>query len=490
MNKKTAAIISQREQPGQLNRAWQYISSQPWLTLAFICYWIWVNMAYQTPVGFPASESFGGFTYPTRLMPITVSILAYLVLSIWFKRSTRVIRQSWYPALLVGAMSLGSLVIILAFPGHLIIAALLVGVSSACLCIEMQRVFGHLGSQYVLFIGCAAMLVSSLFIFFLSFCPEFIRMLVMFLSPLPIAWGVRKTVRKINAKSFYTHGITAQLFIPYRFLITAMLHGLTIGVTLGFPALIAKEQSALQLMILSYALAGILLFFIAMLFRLNYNHLIYHIGFPLAAMGALLLCVGNLPELGLFVQLMGFNFLHLLMWGLCTYFIKNLNLPATWVIATATCAFMCGQFIGGVASTLMANLSNIADSLRIVAGVTVFVILFGSLLLTSNRNLKTGWGLAHFGSNVNSDAASELAVKAMVTEFALTKRETDTLGLLVRGKSRKAISDELFISEETVKTHASSIYEKLSVHSRQELIAIFDERRLQIKLEEPTSQFE
>jgi hypothetical protein len=325
-------------------------------------------MAYQTPVGFPNAEILPSYSIPTRLLPIAVNILAYLVLSAWFKRSTSVIRQSWYPALLVTVMSVGSLLAAIWVSNEaqltaaaallevdlppsilaagdagrhmsslalLLIAASFVGISSACLCIEMQRVFGHLGSQYVLFIGCFAMLVSSLVIFVLSFGPELLQQAVFIFSPLPIALGVRKTVRKINTKGFYTHGLKAQLFIPYRFLITALLHGLAIGVTIGFSLLLGESYGAVHLIVLSYALAAVLLFTITVLFRSDYNHLIYQIGFPLVALGALLmLCLSGLTEIGLYVQLLGFCFLHLAMWGVCTYFIKNLNLPATWVIAT------------------------------------------------------------------------------------------------------------------------------------------------------------
>jgi DNA-binding CsgD family transcriptional regulator len=333
--------------------------------------------------------------------------------------------------------------------------------------------------------------VSSLIIFTLSFGPELLQQAVLILSPLPIALGVRKTVKRINAKGFYTHGLSAQLFIPYRFLFTALLHGLSIGVTIGLFPLFDKSYGIVHLILLSYALAAVLLFTITVLFRSDYNHLIYQIGFPLVALGALLvLCLSGFPEIGLYVQLFGFCFLHLIMWGVCTYFIKNLSLPATWVIATSTCAFMCGQFLGGGVSAWVAGLPEVEQGMRIVAAVMIFVVLFGSLLLISNRNLKTGWGLARFGSNELSDATSELAIKALIVEYALTKREADTLRLLVRGKSRKAISDELFVSEETIKYHAHSIYGKLAVHSRQELITIFDERRLQTQLEEPASQFE
>ncbi len=53
----------------------------------------------------------------------------------------------------------------------------------------------------------------------------------------------------------------------------------------------------------------------------------------------------------------------------------------------------------------------------------------------------------------------------------LTERERDVLELILSGKSNRAIAGELFISENTVKTHAKSIYSKYDVGGRAELIS-------------------
>lgn len=51
----------------------------------------------------------------------------------------------------------------------------------------------------------------------------------------------------------------------------------------------------------------------------------------------------------------------------------------------------------------------------------------------------------------------------------LTKREKEVLNLLSYGMSKKEIADSLFISINTIKTHVSSIYAKLGVHTSDEL---------------------
>ena len=54
----------------------------------------------------------------------------------------------------------------------------------------------------------------------------------------------------------------------------------------------------------------------------------------------------------------------------------------------------------------------------------------------------------------------------------LTDREREVLELLLRGYTYKLVAKDLFISESTVKTHVQSVYAKLGVHSKTELIEL------------------
>src|SRR5260370_42344330 len=53
----------------------------------------------------------------------------------------------------------------------------------------------------------------------------------------------------------------------------------------------------------------------------------------------------------------------------------------------------------------------------------------------------------------------------------LTKRETEILQLISEGKTYTQISEELFISKETSKTHIKNIYSKLQVNSKSQALA-------------------
>lgn len=58
--------------------------------------------------------------------------------------------------------------------------------------------------------------------------------------------------------------------------------------------------------------------------------------------------------------------------------------------------------------------------------------------------------------------------------FLLSRRETDVLFLLAKGRNVSYITQQLGISEGTVKTHVNHVYKKCGVHGRQELICLID----------------
>lgn len=72
-----------------------------------------------------------------------------------------------------------------------------------------------------------------------------------------------------------------------------------------------------------------------------------------------------------------------------------------------------------------------------------------------------------------ADVSEILAV--MADAHGLSEREREVLGLLYRGNTQKKIAERLFLSVSSVQTYAKSLYRKLGVHSRQELIDMVNE---------------
>ncbi|MDE8702068.1 LuxR C-terminal-related transcriptional regulator [Adlercreutzia equolifaciens] len=66
---------------------------------------------------------------------------------------------------------------------------------------------------------------------------------------------------------------------------------------------------------------------------------------------------------------------------------------------------------------------------------------------------------------------------ALAQSHGLSGRETEILGYLARGRSQPYIREELVLSKNTVATHVKHIYQKLNVHSRQELLDLIESAR-------------
>jgi DNA-binding CsgD family transcriptional regulator len=59
----------------------------------------------------------------------------------------------------------------------------------------------------------------------------------------------------------------------------------------------------------------------------------------------------------------------------------------------------------------------------------------------------------------------------IVDAYGLTKREGEITRLVLRGLSTAEVSDELYITPNTVRDHFKSIFDKVLVRSRRELVA-------------------
>lgn len=87
-----------------------------------------------------------------------------------------------------------------------------------------------------------------------------------------------------------------------------------------------------------------------------------------------------------------------------------------------------------------------------------------------------GLGARAAGAGADAQARSVQArCEALADEAGLTPREREILGYLGRGHGIAFVAATLVISESTVRTHVKSIYKKLGVGGREELLAKVDE---------------
>ena len=63
-------------------------------------------------------------------------------------------------------------------------------------------------------------------------------------------------------------------------------------------------------------------------------------------------------------------------------------------------------------------------------------------------------------------------------DLGITKRELEILELIAQGMSNREIAEKLFVSENTVKTHSSRLFDKLAAKRRTQAVQIAKEMGL------------
>jgi DNA-binding NarL/FixJ family response regulator len=101
-----------------------------------------------------------------------------------------------------------------------------------------------------------------------------------------------------------------------------------------------------------------------------------------------------------------------------------------------------------------------------------------------------GDGAAKIAVTLRAAAPAE-TFDLLCRAYALTHRERDVVGALVAGLDTRAVTERLVISRHTVQDHLKSVFQKVRVRSRRELLATFsapDDGRFRGGATRPTSQ--
>ena len=107
----------------------------------------------------------------------------------------------------------------------------------------------------------------------------------------------------------------------------------------------------------------------------------------------------------------------------------------------------------------------------ICAGAT-FLIAAGLMLMLLRAVKETAKSATQ-----SIDDWQQALVSRAVAGKGITAREEEVVLLMYRGLSAKKAAEELFVSEATVKAHLQRVYDKLDVHTKQDLIALINSYR-------------
>lgn len=134
-----------------------------------------------------------------------------------------------------------------------------------------------------------------------------------------------------------------------------------------------------------------------------------------------------------------------------------------------TVAVDCAIHAIGLVGLSSAQMDSVVNAVMLV---TAFIMTLGMLWFVRLR--LDGADPARSGYLAGAIDVSAV-IAALADEHGLSEREGEVLGLLYRGNTQKKIAERLFLSVNSIQTYAKSLYRKLGVHSRQELIDMVNE---------------
>lgn len=128
---------------------------------------------------------------------------------------------------------------------------------------------------------------------------------------------------------------------------------------------------------------------------------------------------------------------------------------------------------GAARSTV--NMFDVIDFSPSVAAVFMFVSMLMVAFFLPDRTV----GARYLLSDLNSVAPRltdhdqlDKRCESIANEQGLSARELEIMQYLCRGRSKPYIAEALFLSENTVGTYTRRLYQKLNVHSKQELLSL------------------
>lgn len=223
-------------------------------------------------------------------------------------------------------------------------------------------------------------------------------------------------------------------------------------------------------------IAGLVVFFAAALQRKRFDFgVIYRIALPLTV--AVLLLIPALNVFGSaassFCAAAGYTAQSILVMVVIANLCYRYGASAIWLFGiergVRQIAMMAGRTVSNQAHMLGENGDTILAALCVVAVVTA------TMIFMSEKGLSSNWGATmekHDEREATpAERKNELSVR--VAEVArnnkLSAREEEVLLLLAQYKTVGIIERELFIANGTAKAHVRHIYQKLDIHTRQEL---------------------
>jgi len=133
---------------------------------------------------------------------------------------------------------------------------------------------------------------------------------------------------------------------------------------------------------------------------------------------------------------------------------------------------LCGGFLIVLLKLIEYRFLVVEHSIEIYGGLVAAVFAGLGIWLGLKLTKKKETVIVNVVKEVPVAAEPFAVNEARLRELGITPREREILELIATGLSNREIAERLFVSENTVKTHSSRLFDKLSAKRRTQAVQI------------------
>lgn len=210
--------------------------------------------------------------------------------------------------------------------------------------------------------------------------------------------------------------------------------------------------------------------------------LIYRIALPLTVLALFLVqAIGDVQgEAAAFCMSAAYTAQSILIMLIIANICYRYRVSAVWLFGIERSIRLVVMGLGRFVANITYELGVFGEyGATFVSLLAIIAVVIATTILLTERDLSSRWGANFISGGVDTAAIlrkEELEERCneIAITYHLTAREKEVLELLAQRKTVGIIERELLIANGTAKAHVRHIYQKLNIHTRQELFDLLN----------------
>jgi len=468
--------------------------------LGYGFYWAWTFLCFRSSVLFPWSSN--AESNVSTLFVVSLAANAVMLVILFACAPRLLSRHEWRRNLLIAATlltTLGTLATLLAQGSSalkttwLITAGVTTGFGTAWLVVHWGEFYASIGTRRAAMYMSASVVLAVVIFFLAVTAAPVVGILLTASLPALSALALWANVRQENVRPESAAPIRAgdegpRFPLPWRFAAGMGLYGVVFGLNkcLDSPLTGAAFHSSQSMVVAGSGAIALLLAVGTIMFSKDLDFgFTYRPILPVMIAGFM-----ALPFLGASVAVFArgiigasYTFFEMLCWILVSNMVYWRRLPAIRTFGAARATVIGSILLGWIAGfAATRGLAPTSGQLTIYALIMVFILVISTVMVLSERDiLELSSSAAEHVASVAEESEKVAGqwrqrCKRVAEKYGLSTREEEVLMLLAKGRSLAVIRDTLGIASGTVRTHVYHVYQKVGVHSRQELLDLIEDR--------------